>query len=96
MSTSDIPNCVDPGFTEVVELGGSDHAILFYPDGTAAFAHTCDRGARGVIRCSPLLQLERGGHVISQREPLTITPSILCGDCGTHGFVVNGAWNGCS
>ena len=25
-------------------------------------------------------------------EPLTLSPSLLCGVCGHHGFVRNGAW----
>ena len=27
-----------------------------------------------------------------QREPLTVTPSILCVDHGTHGFITDGKW----
>lgn len=27
-------------------------------------------------------------------DPLTIDPSILCPDCGTHGFVRAGRWQG--
>lgn len=30
-----------------------------------------------------------------QVEPLTIAPSILCRDCGFHGFLRNGLWEGC-
>lgn len=30
-----------------------------------------------------------------QQEPLTVTPSILCVDHGTHGFITNGQWVGC-
>ena len=34
------------------------------------------------------------GWQVQQTEPLTVTPSILCGRCGTHGFITNGAWVG--
>jgi len=27
-------------------------------------------------------------------EPLTISPSLLC-DCGDHGYIRNGRWEGC-
>ena len=36
---------------------------------------------------------DTGWHV-TQVEPLTVTPSILCGRCQTHGFITNGAWVG--
>lgn len=29
---------------------------------------------------------------VVQREPLTLTPSILCTGCGCHGFITNGEW----
>ena len=94
MSLNGIPNFVDKGAIRIVPLGG-DMAVHFYADGTATFAHRCDRGDRGVILCSPLLQLHNGGHRIVTADPLTVSPSILCGDCGTHGFVTDGVWMGC-
>lgn len=40
-----------------------------------------------------------GGHTITTTNPVTdrhipvtVEPSILCPDCGTHGFVRNGRW----
>lgn len=67
-------------------------ALVLYPDGRIAFRHVCDRGERGVIVCAPFLQTETGGHQVVSRHPWTITPSILCPDCGTHGFVRDGQW----
>jgi hypothetical protein len=32
------------------------------------------------------------GWNVTQREPLTLTPSILCRSCGSHGFITNGQW----
>jgi len=29
---------------------------------------------------------------VEQQEPLTVTPSILCGECGVHGFIREGQW----
>lgn len=33
-----------------------------------------------------------GGHRIERRMPLTVPPSILCPDCGTHGFIRDSRW----
>jgi len=27
-----------------------------------------------------------------QKDPLTLTPSLLCTVCGDHGFITNGLW----
>lgn len=32
------------------------------------------------------------GWDVAQREPLTLTPSLLCRACGDHGFITNGKW----
>ena len=82
-----------------VRFYDADKALLFYVDGTVRFRHRCDRGDRGVIVCAPALQLDEGGHRITGRDPVmekvpvTVEPSILCSDCGTHGFVRNGRWS---
>lgn len=33
------------------------------------------------------------GWDVVQREPLTLSPSILCRACGNHGFIKNGLWS---
>lgn len=69
------------------------HALLTYPDGTIRFEHTCDRGPRGVIVCAPSLRIGNG-HTLTrdeERRP-TVRASVLCEDCGTHGFVTDGRW----
>ena len=93
----DLPFVVEAGWTRSVyvpHLLGESYRVLFYEDGRACFEHRCDRGERGVIICAPALQIDGGGHQIVQEDPLTITPSILCPDCGTHGFITNGRWVG--
>ena len=88
------PFAVPSGWVDAVVVrhaGGPNYRVLFYADGTGRFEHRCDRGERGTIICAPALQLD-GGHTITQRDPLTVTPSILCPDCGTHGFVREGRW----
>ncbi len=32
------------------------------------------------------------GWAVESADPLTISPSILCGSCGTHGFWRAGRW----
>lgn len=94
MTATSTPVLVDQGWTTSVPIvGGDDHrrALLFYDDGTIRFKHTCDRGERGVIVCAPALQTP---HVASVRYTphVTVTPSIRCPDCGTHGFITDGRW----
>lgn len=36
-----------------------------------------------------------GNHTLVKKDPLTITPSILCPVCGLHGFVTEGKWRSC-
>lgn len=31
-------------------------------------------------------------HDLVQREPLTVSPSLLCAICGHHGFIREGRW----
>ena len=86
----------EPGWVRMVLLGHQDAAMacLFYEDGTVRFRHRCDRGDRGIITCAPAIQVgpHGNGHTIVSLQPLTISPSILCPDCNTHGFVRDGVW----
>lgn len=34
------------------------------------------------------------GWQVQSVDPLTVTPSILCSGCSTHGFITGGAWVG--
>jgi len=89
----EVVDVTDPGWTDEWKLT-KDISILFYADtGEVRFHHLCDRWAtgRGIIICAPLLQL---AHAIDN-DTKTITPSVMCTDCGTHGFVTNGSWNAC-
>ncbi len=33
-----------------------------------------------------------GGWTLERKEPLTISPSLLCRACGSHGFIRDGKW----
>lgn len=61
--------------------------VGFRPDGTVT-------GGIEVVD-EPQHVLPRGKEkcwTVVQREPLTVVPSILCSECGTHGFITNGQW----
>lgn len=56
------------------------------PDGSECVGSTCFKGQH--------VPGEPGGaewDVVSW-EPLTISPSLLCLDCGAHGFIRDGKW----
>lgn len=55
------------------------------------YEHTC--GERGVQWDSVMLAPKwTHGWQIVCREPLELSPSLLCRLCGTHGFVRGGKW----
>jgi len=94
--------CVPAGWSEIVmvdSLASESFRVLFYDDpDEVRFEHRCDRTKhyggtpnRGVIVAAPRLQVP-DGHRVLQRRPLTIEGSILCPDCGTHGFIRNSRW----
>ena len=98
MTDARVPNVAPSGWDSREEVANAK-ALLTYPDGTVRFEHVCDRGQRGVIICAPLLQLGHG-HTLTRSpdvadDPPTVHPSILCDDCGTHGFVEHGVWRDC-
>jgi hypothetical protein len=92
------PFLVEPGWTDsvyVTHLLGPSYRLLFYPDGSVRFEHRCDRGDRGTIICAPALTPEHSvdrGVNRAQRNTVTVSPSIVCPDCGTHGFVRESRW----
>jgi hypothetical protein len=83
-------DAIDSGWVRAVKVD-ADKSVLFYPDGTVRFGHRCDRGDRGIVDCAPALQIGHG-HTVTQDDPVTIVASILCEDCGTHGWVTDGRW----
>lgn len=96
MKDTSEPLLVERGWSEAVPIphdGGPSYRVLFYDDGTVRFEHRCVRSDGFAVICAPALQLN-GGHRIVNRSPLTVEPSILCPDCGTHGFIREGRWEG--
>ena len=97
------PFLVNPGWIKsefIANVCGPTYRLLFWSDSRVGFEHRCNRGERGTIICAPLLTTvgQPGGHQItwSMRQDgssaPTVSPSILCPDCGTHGFIRAGRW----
>ena len=88
-----MPSLVEGGWVQRVPVG-EDKFVLFYEDGSVRFEHLCDRlRDEYVLRVAPRLQIGNG-HRIVRQDPLTIVASLLCEDCGLHGFVTEGIWRG--
>lgn len=85
-----IPEVYDHDFVR-----SEDHGVvqtLWYADGSVGIRHVCHRSRDGLtVIAAPRLQLDNGHHIAST-EPVTITPSIACDDCGLHGFLITSVW----
>lgn len=70
---------------------------LWFHDGVVRLQHECPRGEGLIVVCAPMLQLRPGGHTVVSRppNPVTVTPSCGCEQCGLHGFLENGKWRDC-
>lgn len=101
-----MPDLRHPGWSDRIVLVNepaadpSEKAMLVYPDGKVAFEHICVKEAITVL-CAPFLRLiedpgsfaaPEGNHFIQQWDPITVAPSVLCPDCGMHGFVSSATW----
>lgn len=85
---------VESGWGTEVEVG-SGITMLHYPNGAWRVRHMCTRPRDGnTLIIAPALQLDNG-HSIVRVDPLTVNPSIMCDDCGLHGFVTDGIWRSC-
>lgn len=64
--------------------------LLYLVNGEIRFAHTCKLiGDDERLRCAPLLHQQ---HIVTP-PPVTITPSLLCDDCGLHGWITASTWS---
>ena len=70
-------------------------AIVFDDEGHWRFRHTCARTSpRFVVAQEPFVvapTLDRHTVMVAEHRP-SVNPSILCEDCGIHGFVNDGKW----
>lgn len=87
----------DDGWDRAIDVGGGVRLLVTDVPAWDRFdvmvEHTCkDIGHGERIVVAPGLS---PGHRVTQLDPVTITPSILCPDCGLHGFITDGTWRGC-
>ncbi len=84
-----VPDLTPAGYNRVADHGRVQS--VHYPDGTIRIRHECTRPRDGLtLIVAPALTIP--GHVVLSHDPVTITPSILCDDCGLHGFLTDGVW----
>lgn len=80
----------DEAVVDVVDVGGGVRmAKVDDPARRYLVEHTCKTVGDTTLVIAPSLS---AGHQVLSEDPLTITPSILCPDCGLHGFVTEGLW----
>jgi hypothetical protein len=58
------------------------------PDGTPCIGGAATFDGPVVRQTDPNRQL----WTVESLDPLTISPSLLCGSCGDHGFIRDGRW----
>lgn len=91
--------------SNVIDLGGG-HRFTFAVDATGKRVggiHEHPRkngpGADGETECGGAITFRGCGDGsqwdLIQEDPLTLSPSLLCRRCGSHGFIRNGRWEEC-
>lgn len=101
-----VASFIDPGWTfAVAATNRPDLRILFYPDGTRRFWHTCTvpnpdpaviaKYGEDVatIECSPVLQHDVKLWNGEGPPVVSVSPSILCHRCKLHGFFTANQWS---
>ncbi|MCU1617181.1 MAG: hypothetical protein JWO98_4721 [Frankiales bacterium] len=96
MSKEGIPD-LRPEYVSRVDVGSGVFALFTDEPKTGAsriaIEHVCTRPRDGMtLRVAPFLTGGSSGHQLLSEDPLTVSPSILCADCGLHGFIRDGHW----
>lgn len=99
MAAGEVADLTLAQVTEAIYPLGPDVMAVVFPKGGAAphFRHRCfakrDGAPDGVDERISAPSMAK--HTVVSREPLHIEPSVLCVDCGLHGFVRDGEWRSC-
>jgi hypothetical protein len=73
---------------DVVDLGNG-YAYRWSQDGRSSIALRCPHRERSI----PLIRdVDDEGWNVVREDPLTLSPSISCLDCGCHGHIVDDRW----
>lgn len=86
--------------TRVIDVGSGVSLLISQPDDRnphgVRIRHTCtswpDPQEPDGVFVKVIAPALAQAHVVHSLDPATITASILCPDCGLHGFVTNGEW----
>ena len=65
--------------------------VLWFHD---CMSYLGEGGALIPCRAKAYLPIRAANWQVTQVEPLTVMPSILCGRCKIHGFINDGVWVG--
>lgn len=70
---------------------------IFKLDADGAHVHVSHRCTRplGWPPVEATLPIGDDGWTTVTAEPLTVTPSIHCTECGLHGYITAGVWQPC-
>ena len=88
-------------FEERVDLAGTDAQLVRFADGDGSgawgFLHLCrtwpdEQQADGVTTTCVAPRLTNHTMTLEPSGRWTVRASILCPDCGVHGWVTDGAW----
>ncbi len=71
---------------------GHRHFVLPTFDGGYLWWHDCGAADHVSWRWIVRLGDRTSGHVVEQTSPLTIAGSLICEQCGDHGFIRGGVW----
>lgn len=85
-----VARLVDDDWTDAIDVGSGVRMLAIPELAGYRVEHTCKTVGDVTLVIAPKLTVP--GHVVLCKDPLTITPSISCPDCGLHGFVTDGTW----
>jgi hypothetical protein len=95
----EIPDLTLAQVTSTIYPLDDDVMAVIFPKGDTPphFRHRCrakrEHAPGGIHERISAPSLSK--HTVVSREPLTIVASVLCVDCGMHGFVTDGEWRAC-
>lgn len=96
MSETDPPDLTLVQVTSAIYPLDDDVMAVIFPKGDMPphFRHRC-HAKRGDDIHERISAPSLAKHTVVSRDPLTIVASVLCLDCGLHGFVTDGQWRPC-
>lgn len=99
MCSADVPDLTLAQVTSSIYSLDDDVMAVIFPKGDAPphFRHRCAARRSGAPEgvhdriSAPSL----ANHTVVSKDPLHLEASVLCVDCGLHGFVRQGEWRPC-